>query len=196
MMASMFLGPVLVVQGLGRTSTAGGMLMVVVQASVVATSFLGGWLHDRTRARWIRPAAVGILILGFLGWAASGVAGSYAAMIAIGFFTGCGSGVLLAVNNVVIMRSLPGEFRGVASGMLETTRQFGHAFGVTIPTAILALVLAGAVGADGTAASAALRWGFFWSCLGMGAAAALALPLALVRSRAAERERGIMVTTS
>lgn len=196
MMASMFLGPVLVVQGLGRSTTAGGMLMVVVQTSVVATAFLGGWLYDRTRAWWLRPAALGILIAGFLGWAVSGVAGSYPAMIAIGFFTGVGSGVLLAVNNVVIMQSLPGEFRGVASGMLETTRQFGHAFGVTIPTAILALVLASGAGQSAAIEAAALRWGFFWSCLGMAATAALALPLALVRSRAAERERGIMVTTS
>ena len=86
--------------------------------------------------------------------------------------------VLLAVNNTVVMGALPDDFRGVASGMLETTRHFAHAFGVTIPTAILSLVVTGLAGAGGDAA--ALRWGFFWSCLGMAAVAGMGVMLALV----------------
>jgi len=89
--------------------------------------------------------------------------------------------VLLAVNNTVIMGSLPADFRGVASGMLETTRHFGHAFGVTIPTAILSLVVAALAGVGGE--DAALRWGFFWSCLGMAAVAGIGVVLALVPDR-------------
>jgi len=178
MMATMYLAPVLVVRGLGRSTTAGGMLMVMVQISAIATTFLGGWLYDRTRAPWLRPSAAGILTAGFVLWALSGVAGSYAAMLAVGLFTGLGTGVLLAVNNTVIMGTLPDDFRGVASGMLETTRHFGHAFGVTIPTAILSLVVAGLAGAGGD--DAALRWGFFWSCLGMAAVAGIGVVLALV----------------
>src|SRR6266566_2437934 len=178
MMATMYLGPVLVVRGLGRSTTAGGMLMVMVQTSAIATTFLGGWLYDRTRAPWLRPAAAGVLAAGFVLWALSGVAGSYAAMLAVGLFTGLGTGVLLAVNNTVIMGALPDDFRGVASGMLETTRHFAHAFGVTIPTAILSLVVTGLAGAGGDAA--ALRWGFFWSCLGMAAVAGMGVMLALV----------------
>src|SRR5712692_6740410 len=181
MMATMYLGPVLVVRGLGRSTTAGGMLMVMVQTSAIATTFLGGWLYDRTRARWLRPAAAGVLATGFVLWALSGVAGAFAAMLAVGLFTGLGTGVLLAVNNTVIMGSLPDDFRGVASGMLETTRHFGHAFGVTIPTAILSLVVAGLAGAGGD--DAALRWGFFWSCLGMAAVATIGIVLALVPGR-------------
>jgi len=178
MMATMYLGPVLVVRGLGRSTTAGGMLMVMVQTSAIATTFLGGWLYDRTRAPWLRPAAAGVLAAGFVLWALSGVAGSYAAMLAVGLFTGLGTGVLLAVNNTVVMGALPDDFRGVASGMLETTRHFAHAFGVTIPTAILSLVVTGLAGAGGDAA--ALRWGFFWSCLGMAAVAGMGVMLALV----------------
>ena len=181
MMATMYLGPVLVVRGLGRSTTAGGMLMVVVQISAIGTAFLGGWLYDRTRAPWLRPAAAGILTAGFVLWAFSGIAGSYTAMLAVGLFTGLGTGVLLAVNNTVIMGSLPDDFRGVASGMLEPTRHFAHAFGVTIPTAILSLVVAGLAGAGGN--EVALRWGFFWSCLGMAGFAGLGIVLALVPDR-------------
>jgi len=180
MMATLFLGPVLIVRGLGQSDAAGGMLMVAVQASVVGTAYLGGWLYDRTRSRWIRPGAAAILAVGFVAWALSGVASSYAALIAFGLFSGLGSGVLLAVNNVAVMTGLPDAYRGVASGMLETTRHFGHAFGVTIPTAIVGLVAATTdVGGDATA----LRWGFFWSCLGMAVIACLGILLALAPPR-------------
>jgi len=62
--------------------------------------------------------------------------------------------------------------------MLETTRHFAHAFGVTIPTAILSLVVTGSRGPAATLA--ALRWGFFLSCLGMAAVAGMGVMLALV----------------
>ena len=176
MMAVLFLGPVLIVRGLGQSDTASGMLMVAVQTSIVATAYLGGWLYDRTGSRWIRPGAAAILAVGFVAWALSGVARSHAALIAFGLFAGLGSGVLLAVNNAVIMTSLPDAYRGAASGMLETTRHVGHAFGVTIPTAILAVVTASLAGSE----AGALRWGFFWSCLGMAVISLLGVLLALV----------------
>ena len=182
MMASLFLGPTLVVRGLGMDTTAGGVLMVVVQVSVVATAYLGGWLYDRTRAAWIRPGAAAVLGVGLGIWALAGLQGSYAGLLAAGLVAGLGSGVLLAVNNTIIMGALPGNTGGVAAGMLETTRHFGHAFGVTIPTAILALVAAGAA-STATAEADALRLGFFWGCLAMAALAAVGVALALIRPR-------------
>lgn len=182
MMAGMFLGPVLTVQGLGMDAAAGGMLMVYVQASMLPTTFLGGWLYDRTRSPWIRSAAAGVVALGLAAWAVTGYLGSYLGLALAGALTGVGSGVLLAVNNTVIMGSLPTQVRGVASGMLETTRHFGHAFGVTIPTAILALVATSTV-AGSAAESDALRDGFFWACLAMALLAAGGAGLALWKRR-------------
>jgi MFS family permease len=167
MMGAMFLGPVLVVQGLSLDSTAGGMLMVFVQGSVVLTSLAGGWLYDRSGALWIRPVAAVILGTGLAAWALTGLTHSYLNLVIAGIIAGLGSGALLAVNNVVIMSSLPGQFRGVASGMLETTRHFGHAFGMTIPTAILAIASTTAFGSG----AQALQDGFVWSCLLMAALA-------------------------
>lgn len=178
MMAALFLGPVLVVRGLGLDTTAGGMLMVVVQSSIVGTALLGGWVYDRTRSPWLRPTAAAVLAAGFALWALAGLAGSYAGLIGAGVFAGLGSGVLLSVNNTVIMSVLPGDSRGVASGMLETTRHFGHAFGVTIPAAILAFI---AAAAGGTGEAVALRQGFFWACLAMAGLALVGSALALNR---------------
>jgi glycerol uptake facilitator-like aquaporin len=39
------------------------------------------------------------------------------------------------------MNSLPTEHRGVASGMLETSREIGHALGATAAAGVLTLVL-------------------------------------------------------
>jgi MFS family permease len=166
---------------MGMSATAGGMLMVVVQASVTLTALLGGWLHDRTGAAWIRPAAAAVLAAGFAVWAVAGLGGSYGGVLATGALGGLGLGVLLAVNNAVIMGALPADARGVASGMLETTRHFGHALGVTIPTAIVAFVTATLSGRGGEAL--ALRVSFFWACLAMALIAAAGVGLALVRPR-------------
>ncbi|MCC7372837.1 MAG: MFS transporter [Chloroflexi bacterium] len=174
MMGAMFLGPLLVVQGLAMSILSGGALMVVVQASITATAYLGGWFYDRARAWWLRPAGASLLTLGLAAWAVSGWYESYAGLILAGLVAGLGSGVLLAVNNTVIMSTLPSSSRGVASGMLETTRHFGHAFGVTIPSAILATVVSGF---GGELTSDAIRWGFVLGCIAMAGLAGAAVGL-------------------
>ena len=52
-----------------------------------------------------------------------------------------GSSMFNPVNNAIVMGSLPIEHRGFASGMLETTREMGHAFGATVSATVLAMVL-------------------------------------------------------
>ena len=164
MMAAMFLGPVAIERGLGMGGLASSALYMTVMASVVTTTLLGGWLHDRTAWPHLRTVAAGIVGLGMLLWAVTALAESYAGMLVVALFTGSGNGILLAVNNTVIMGTLPAQFRGAASGMLETTRHFGHALGVTIPTALLALVAS--TTPDPTQA---VLHGFAWSCALMGA---------------------------
>lgn len=187
MMGAMFLGPLLVVQGLGLSVLAGGMLMIVVQASITATAYLGGWLYDRSHSTWLRPVAAATLTVGLLAWALAGLQESYVGLLAAGVIAGLGSGVLLTANNTVIMGSLPASARGVASGMLETTRHFGHAFGVTIPMAILAMVTATLVtsqsDAPGGAGTVAIRYGFAWACLAMACLGAAGVGLTVWQRR-------------
>ena len=52
-----------------------------------------------------------------------------------------GTNMFNPVNNATVMNSLSARHRGVASGLLETTRELGHAFGATAAAAALALVV-------------------------------------------------------
>ena len=52
-----------------------------------------------------------------------------------------GTNMFNPVNNATVMNSLPLEHRGAASGMLETTRELGHALGATVAASVLSLAL-------------------------------------------------------
>ena len=129
-----------------------------------------------------------MIAVSLVGWALAGLGGSYAGLVVAGVFAGLANGVLLTVNNTVVMSSLPGQTNGVASGILETTRHFGHAFGVTIPTAILAMA---ATGAQPGMEAAALREDSFWVSLAMATLAFVAAGLALVPPGAADRRGSV-----
>lgn len=152
MMSGMFLAPIITVRALGMDVVAGGMLMVIVQTITAASSLAGGTLYSRLRYPWIRPVAASLIAFGLLGWAASSYFGSYAGLVGAGVIAALGNGTLMATNNTVVMSRLSAASKGVASGMLETTRQFGHAFGVAIPTAMLALFGPGEMRAAATVA--------------------------------------------
>ena len=56
-----------------------------------------------------------------------------------------GTNMFNPINNATVMNSLPLEHRGVASGMLETTRELGHALGATAAAGALAFTLPAAI---------------------------------------------------
>jgi MFS family permease len=173
MMALMFLAPVVVERGLGMGAVASTAVYVAVLGAVMAMSLAGGWLHDRVRWPYLRAVASFVVALGFFTWAFAAMAQSYAAMLVVGAIAGLGNGLVLALNTTLIMGALPAPYRGAASGMLETTRHFGHALGVTIPTAIVAFAGDGA--ADD---AAAMRWGFALSCVVLGSLTLVSVGLA------------------
>ena len=56
-----------------------------------------------------------------------------------------GTNMFNPVNNATIMNSLPLEHRGVASGMMETSRELGHALGATAVATLLAMSIPGEI---------------------------------------------------
>lgn len=176
MMGGMFLGPLLVSRAFGRGALAAGGFLLIVQGGAVVTALAGGWLHDR---RWsaLRPAAAAIVAAALLLWAPVGYLRSYPLLLVVALLAGLAMGVLLAANNAAIMGALPEGQRGVASGMLETTRQLAHMLGVTVPVALLALA------AQGYDDLEAIQVGFIWSALAMGLVALVGVALARVPPR-------------
>ena len=64
-----------------------------------------------------------------------------------------GTNMFNPINNATVMNSLPLRHRGVASGMLETTREMGHALGAATAAAVLALALPSGIARLSDAAS-------------------------------------------
>jgi hypothetical protein len=57
-----------------------------------------------------------------------------------------GTNIFNTVNNATVMSTLPTENRGFASGVLETTRDMGHATGATISSFIVAMIVPATIG--------------------------------------------------
>jgi hypothetical protein len=65
MLGIFFLTPFFIARGLHLSTTRVAILLTSQQFYNVMTSYLGGWLHDKTHAHWIRPVAMGLICLGF-----------------------------------------------------------------------------------------------------------------------------------
>lgn len=168
MMSIFYLGPIIAVGALGGDALAGALIVIAGQVGMLIAALAVARAPQRFRRSWTRPAGGLVIATGLVGWAAAAALSNYALALGFALFAGLGAGAMVATTNNVIMGLLPAHAKGVASGMIETTRQFGHNFGVTIPTAILAFVGAGSI-QHGAAASCLAMAGVM--VLGAGLAA-------------------------
>ena len=169
MMMTIFSMPFLMQRGLGMSAVTTAGLVATMQAVTVAMTLIGGWLYDRTRSPWLcvvglSCVAGGLTILG-LDPSGMDIVTLFILIVIMGF----GSGIFLTTNNTRIMSALSPEYRGFASGMLETTRQYGHTLGVAVATIGLSGVIGGAVTSEtnpavleGFALSAAVTAAITW----------------------------------
>ena len=102
---------------------------------------VAGWVYDKYNPKLLRPGAMVMISAGFLmvGIFADQVPFWIIPIMLIPIFMG--SSIFNPINNAAVMNSLPTESRGFSSGMLETTREMGHALGATASAAVLAIVL-------------------------------------------------------
>lgn len=174
MMMASFSIPFLIQRGLRLGAMETGALLVAMQACTTIMTLVAGWLYDRTRWSWLCPMALAMVASGltWLGFAAPSL--TYAQALGAVVWLGTGSGMFMTTNNTRIMGTLDATYRGFASGMLETTRQYGHTLGVAVALVGLAAALAG----DAVSGSEAVRAGFGQSALLMGVIAWLGVALA------------------
>jgi len=131
---------------LGMSAVRAGLTTTPLTLALVLVAPFAGRLTDRVGGRYI-------LMLGFLLFGA-GIAGvalvesvtanSYTFVPPL-LLAGLGMGCVIAPTMTEAMREIPPALAGAASGMLNTSRQVGSAFGGAIVGAVLQSQLAGAL---------------------------------------------------
>ena len=141
MLATMTLVPILVEEGFGMSPLFVTVVLLPSQTLGLVMPLLAGWIYDKYHPRMMRPATITLIAGGFLllGLSASQI--SFWMLPVLMLPISIGTNMFNPINNATIMNSLPLEHRGVASGLLETTREMGHALGATAAAGALALVL-------------------------------------------------------
>ena len=162
MLATMTLVPIIVELGYNKSPIWVPLVLLPNQIIGLVMTFTAGWIYDKYQPKFLRPAsmvsiATGFLLLGvFIGGVSVGglsLGGLDIPAVSIGggvpiwyipllmLPISFGTAFFNPVNNAMIMSSLPMRHRGFASGMLETTRELGHAMGSTVSATALAMVL-------------------------------------------------------
>jgi len=178
MMGTFFLMPFVMQGGLGLGPNAIAGVMLSLQVSSTLWAYLVGWLYDRTRAWWIRPAALVVILSGILTLALFATQLPFFGFLLVAAWMGVGLGGFSTVNNAVAVGSLGAEHRGVASGMLETTRQFGHTVALSVSTT--AMTIAAGPLVIGQSRPAEVLAGFQAAAMTVGLVALVGIPIAAV----------------
>lgn len=139
MMGTSFLFPFLIERGLGLGGRDTAFMLGGMSLMLMICGLLGGWLYDRFRSPILAPAGIGLVALGLVTMGLFASVLSFVQFVAIGIVLGIAMGVFFTINNVMIISSLPSNFRGLASGMEQSSRQLGHTLGITATSAAMAL---------------------------------------------------------
>ena len=141
MVATMTLVPIVVEEGFGKSPLYVPIVLLPSQALGLFVPVIAGWIHDRYQPKMLRPVTMTLIAGGFLLLGLSAPHVTFWALPLLMIPISIGTNMFNPINNATVMSSLPLEHRGVASGMLETTREMGHALGATAAASALALVL-------------------------------------------------------
>jgi MFS family permease len=114
-------------QGFSFESTPfwAGIFMLPLTIGFVVMGPLSGWLSDKYGSRWFSTTGMALVAVSFLILSTLPYDFGYPLFAAALFLMGIGSGMFGAPNIVSIMNAVPGEDRGVASGMRSMLQNSG-----------------------------------------------------------------------
>lgn len=138
MASVLFLAPFYLIQGRGLSAAKAGMIMSAQFLSMVVAAPVSGRIADRVGSR--APATTGMAVLAaglFILSAMNGESPLYLTVIGL-VVTGVGVAIFSPPNNSAMLGAAPPERKGIASGILATSRLLGMATGISIAGAILA----------------------------------------------------------
>jgi len=132
----MLLMPFYLQQLRGLTTSKAGLMLIPMPIATMVVAPISGILSDRFDVRYISTAGMGLISTGiFLLSRLSLDSPDFHIMAALAL-TGLGTGLFQTPNNSAIMGCVPGNRRGIASGMLATMRNIGMVLGVAVSGAI------------------------------------------------------------
>ncbi len=146
MMATMILVPIMIEEGLGKSPIFVTAVLLPHQSFGVWLPAVAGFIHDKFNPRLLRTACMLSIASGFVLLALFAGTVPFWVLPFLLFPISVGTNIFNTVNNATVMSTLPTEHRGFASGMLETTRDMGHATGATISSFIVALIVPATIG--------------------------------------------------
>ena len=141
MLGTLTLVPILVEEGFDKSPIFVTYVLVPMQSLGLFLPAIAGWVYDRYRPRYLRMWSLVLIAGGFmlLSMAAPNVSFWWLPLFMLPI--AIGTNTFNPINNAHVINSLSLEHRGVASGMLETSREMGHALGGTAAAAVLGLVI-------------------------------------------------------
>ena len=141
MLGTMTLIPILVEEGIGKSPIFVTVVLLPGQTLGLFIPMLAGWIYDKYRPRFLRLWCMLLIAGGFVILGLSAAQVSFWVLPLIMIPISIGTNMFNPINNATVMNSLPLQHRGVASGMLETSRELGHALGATAAAAALGLAI-------------------------------------------------------
>ena len=141
MLATMVLLPIMIEDGLGRSPIFVVAILIPHQSFGIWLPAIAGNIHDKYNPKLLRTFCMLSIAVGFVLLAVFAARVNFWLLPLLLLPISFGTNVFNTVNNATVMSTLPTEHRGFASGMLETTRDLGHAAGATFSSIIMAMVL-------------------------------------------------------
>jgi EmrB/QacA subfamily drug resistance transporter len=143
MASVLFLIPFYLIQGRGFSAAKAGIVMTAQFLSMVVTAPISGRIADRVGSRVPATTGMAILAVGlFILSAMNGESPLHLTVLGL-MVTGVGVAIFVTPNNSAMLGAAPPGRKGIASGILATSRLLGMATGVSIAGAILAGVVGG-----------------------------------------------------
>ena len=148
-----FILPFFVIESLGSSASAWGVLLMLMTIATALSSPLGGWLSDRANPSYTMTAALGVSTLAMLSLSRLDSGSSFGA-VAVGLAAvGVGMGLFQSSNANLIMGSVRIDRLGMGGGIMGLSRGLGTVFSVAIMGAVFSARerAAGATASEGEA---------------------------------------------
>jgi MFS family permease len=138
MASVLFLVPFYLIQGRGFSAAKAGIIMTAQFLSMVVAAPISGRIADRVGSRVPATTGMAVLAVGlFILSAMNGESPLHLTVIGL-VVTGFGVAIFVTPNNSAMLGAAPPGRKGIASGILATSRLLGMATGISIAGAILA----------------------------------------------------------